>query len=285
MTVKRDPNAVQVNGALIFVRDPNAASASLYSKWRRVDGLASVTLPAEAGSATETALMDGSVSFANPAGAGNISGAIGALNPGPIHQYLENKARLGDQMQFSIIRPASNVETLFNLGSTAFEIVGDTAAERNRIKIPTSHQPEVKRSVRSGMIVTVDADSAEGAATIPTSVANFLNTSVVASNALWQGVMEVGEDGEWVDVAPGFHGSSSISSTANMGEIVFRNPGRSYINVTGTMNQWDRGDYQTGGAITSNFQIVPSVSLPTVTVEHRLESEFTYTSDGGWTLA
>ena len=281
MTIKRDPNAIQVNNSLVFVKDPDAATGDLFNDWRRFGGLGSFTLPAEAGSTTETALIDGSIAFANVAGVGNISGAVGALNAGPVHRFMEDKARSGGQVQMSIVRPATAVIQLvgFPAGNGA---VVDVSDNTNRVDIPADLRSSVVGSVLEGMITAWDADAANaGAATLPSTVAPFQGATSAANDANWQGILEVQEDGEWFDTAPGYSADQEAAQ-ANQGVLSIRNPGRSYTSITGSVNQFDRGDNQAGGGISSNFQIVPNAQLPLVTVEYRLVSAILgqYATDG-----
>ena len=314
MALKRDPNAIQVNGALFLVKDPEASSDDLFNDWRRLGGLGSFTLPAEAGSTTETALMDGAISFANVAGVGNISGAVGALNAGPVHDFMEDKASSGGQVQVAIIRPATKIASYIEvaLGDLpagvgapflAFEagefvhspasppVVNEWAGMFKRVRIPSEHREAVKAAVRSGMVLFLtpdDGDStadAETAASAANGVASYRGVRTVANDGLWHGVLEVSEEGEWVEVAPGFSADIAVAGS-DMGAIVVRNPGRSYKNIIGAVNQWDRGDHQAGGGITSNFQIVPGSQLAGVSPEFRLETDIigSYETDGTFTV-
>ena len=100
-----------VNGAILQIRDPNK-STGLFSEYRRVPGLASFTLPAEAGSVNETALMDGTVAAAAFKGVGTITGAVGALGVHPAHLFMEEKALDGTDIQANIVRLAVVVKKI-----------------------------------------------------------------------------------------------------------------------------------------------------------------------------
>ena len=285
MTIKQDPNAIQANGSLVFVRDPSV-STGIFSKWRRMGGLGNFTLPAETGSVTETALLDGSISFANVAGAGNVSGVVGALNAGPVHDFMEYKKRNGEDIQLALIRPAEGVAKLLRIAAAT--VLVDVSVSRNRINIPAAHQQTVKDSVLEGHIVAyrlADDSGTEPGDTI--LVAPFRAGEGFASttegqtaklaalgphDTKWHGIVEVAENGGWIDVAPEFGAAADIAVTGGKtGELIVRNPGRSYIPILGSVNQWDLGDVQAGAATVGNMQIALRGIAPEVRVERRLK--------------
>ena len=283
MAVKKDPNAIQVNGALVFVKDPSASAGELFNSWRRLSGLGSFTMPAEAGSVTDTPGIDGSISFANVAGVGNISGTIIALNAGIVHRFLEGRAKSGEAIQMSLIRPSVKVDTYTGItaatGATAL-----AAAGSGRIAVPAGIQSRVKADVREGMIIGLWLDSKEPPATgataagtpddEPDNATDFIDydasTVVAADDKKWRTILEVADDGSWIDVAPSFS-AEQASAASEYVSILIRNPGRTFRNLHGTVNQFDRGDAQTGGGISSNLQFVPSAALAVASVEQRLK--------------
>lgn len=299
MAPRKDPNAIEVSGALFFVRDPNL-STGFFSKWRRFDGLGSFTLPAEAGSTTETALIDGSISFAAPAGVGNISGTVGALNAGPVHEFMENKARNAGSVQVAIVRPAIIIATFGpHAADTKFVVSGTDpnkwipAAEKGD---GARNLPQVRnvvlQQVRTGHILALDpnAESKEGFMA-PGVVAKYREAATADTQGQWQGIAEVESDGSEITIVPGALVSSPASAATDdignaavdQGVWQVRNPGRAYLGIVCSVNQFDRGDAQAGGAITSNVQLVPNAALPDVTVEHRLEADLlAYTPNGGY---
>ena len=279
MAIRKDPNAIQVNGALVFIKDPSAAIAAagvsppVFLQWRRLPGLGSFTMPAEAGSVTDTPGLDGSISFANVAGVGNISGTIIALNAGIVHRFMEGRAKSGEAIQMSLIRPAVEVDVYKAIAPVTLV----AAAAPGRIVVPTAAlQKKVKADVREGMIIGIVADevAAAAAGTIPGNKTDFIENDyngVLAGtdDVKWRTILEVADDGSWIDVAPNFSAVQTVA-TSKTGLIAIRNPGRTFHNLHGTVNQFDRGDAQAGGGISSNLQFVPSSSPDVAAVEQRL---------------
>ena len=276
MAIRKDPNAIQVNGALVFIKDPSAASGSLFDEWRRLSGLGSFTMPAEAGSVTDTPGIDGAVSFANVAGVGNISGTIIALNAGIVHRFMEGRAKSGEAIQMSLVRPAVKVESYDIAASgAAVNLVVGTAL--GRIVVPTSEQSKVKADVREGMIVGIWPDKSVTTGVSParlepkneTAVVDYDESAVAANDGHWRAILEVAADGSWIDVGLSFSAAQTVAD-GKTGQILIRNPGRTFHNLHGTVNQFDRGDAQAGGGISSNLQFVPSAALAVAAVEQRL---------------
>ena len=294
MTINKQPNAIQVNGALVFVRDPEAGANDLFANWRRLGGLGNFTLPSEAGSTTETALIDGSISFANVTGVGNISGAIPALNAGAVHEFMERKSIAGGQIQISLVRPAVKIAEYKAIAAATVL----AAADSGRIAVPDNHKSEVKSAVRAGQIVAIwlDESTASEEPGNATAVADALSAAAAANDALWQTVLEIYTDPDTdalsIDVAPGFSAAQTVGA-GETARLVVRNPGRTYHNVLGSVNQWDRGDNQAGGGISGNMQIVPNNQVPVFSTEQRLVGGTMgstggifdgYTRDGGFVL-
>ena len=278
MAIRKDPNAIQVNGALVFIKDPSATSG-LFSKWRRLPGLGSFTMPAEAGSVTDTPGIDGSISFANVAGVGNISGTIIALNAGVVHRFMEGRAKSGEAIVMSLIRPARGVEIYKEIAPATLV----AAAAAGRIVVPAGDlRKRVKADLREGMIVGIWPDNGLTPAantrdelTNTTPFIDYEETPTSANDGHWRTILEVAEDGAWIDVAPNFSTDQTVAASKK-GNIQIRQPGRTYHNIHGTVNQFDRGDAQAGGGISSNLQFIPSSSLDVAEVERRF--------DGGKTI-
>ena len=57
--------------AAVVIRDPSAEPGTPFSEWREIRGLEQFTLKPETGSVTETALLDGSISFVKDSDAGD----------------------------------------------------------------------------------------------------------------------------------------------------------------------------------------------------------------------
>ena len=292
MAIRKDPNAIQVNGALVFIKDPSAAKGSLFDKWRRLSGLGSFTLPAEAGSVTDTPGIDGSISFANVAGVGNISGTIIALNAGIVHRFMESRAKSGEAIQMSLVRPAVRVDSYEGIAAAVAIVAVNTGTGVNlvvnqgRIVVPQAFRKRVAADVREGMIVGIALDEeSTTAGDVPNNVTDVLDyddESIAGNDRKWRTILEVSTKGDWIDVAPNFSGVQAVTASKT-GSIQIRNPGRTFQNLHGTVNQFDRGDAQAGGGISSNLQFVPSSALDVAAVEQRLVGEGTVASaaDGG----
>ena len=266
MALNRAPLGIVVNGAYMQVRDPNAADGAFMKEYRTVPGLGNFTLPAEAGSTNETALMDGVVGAAAFKGVGTITGAVGALGVHPTHLFLEEKSLDGTEFQMNIIRLAVNVQTI-NFPKAAFDLV-DASTDKYVINIPAGQRDAVKSSVRMGTLVALADPAANPTEQTGNTVVDYAAAASSANDKLWQVVWAVEDDGSKVYVAPGFSSDKS-TSTSNASILQIRNPGRSYQNILGTCSQWDAGDYQNGQNVAGNLTFQPSVQLARVAVEAR----------------
>ena len=254
------------------VQDPNASSGAFMATYRTVPGLGSFTLPAEAGSTNETALMDGTVAAAAFAGVGTITGTIGALGVHPTHLFLEEAKLDGRTVQMNIIRLAVNVQDLILPGSNgARGTYVDVSASANRINIPASLRNTVRSAVRQGCLIALGAGGAGTPGKQSSNTVVDYNAAVAAANdRLWKLCYEVAADGSYIDVTPGFSADQMVQNNQSA-RLEVRNPGRTYAAILGTVNQWDAGDYQNGQNVAGNITFTPSSALTRVQVEARIE--------------
>ena len=258
MAIKRQPTSIVVNGAYLQVKDPNAGATALFGKYRTVPGLGAFTLPAETGAVNETPLMDGTIGAAQFKGVGTITGAVGALGAHPTHQFLEDASLSGAQIQINIIRLATQVGVQAP-GSNAV-----AAGTLRRIAITgAAARAWVKNNVLQGHLVAIDMDGEIA----PTAVVSYKAAAASGTDEHFMAVMAVDGEGRYVDVAPGF---SAAKATTGSSRLIVRNPGRSYTDITGVVNQWDAGDFQGGSNVSGNLTFTPTVALPAATPEFRL---------------
>ena len=268
MARKRDPIGITVNGAHLFVKDPNAAAAAFWGSFRRVPGLGSFTLPAEAGSVNEIALMDGTVAAAQARGVGTITGTIGALGAHPTHLFMEGRAGNQSPVQISIIRTAVGAgERELAVGADVTAPVGANGSSLIVIG-DGGIQAWVNNSVRAGHLIAYSSDTSAGMVTMPTDVFRSYDGSTLAAEGDWQTVMDVKDGGTEILVSPGFEVAVAVIA-GEPGMLWLRNPGRSYQEIVGVVNQWDAGDFQNGSVVSGNMSFTPSAALPVVTPEHR----------------
>ena len=292
MALNRAPTAIQVNGAALLVRDPEV-TAGLFTKYQRVPGFASFTLPDETGSTNETQLMDGSVAFAQIAGVGTISGSIGALTGHATHRFLAGKRRGGGNVTVTIVRPAvtiidgkgmgaSNAADTHPPGSTTALIV---AANGTAYTLPASAVVQI----REGHIIGLDAGKTGAqAGTMEGYIGYDVDDDDVAAtdDKKYRSVLRVnaGASATKIEVevkhVTGIP-AQSTSNTENRFDV--RSPGFIYQDIICTVNGFGDGDFQAGGALASNLSLQPAAALPTGAVETRLLSEFGTSFDGVFT--
>ncbi len=262
MALNRAPVGIQVNGAALLVKDPDVSSG-LFSKWQRVPGLASFTLPDETGSTNETQLMDGSIAFAQIAGVGTITGSIGAITGHVTHQLLAAKRRSGGNLNITIVRPAIAVAN--GQISTSAKI-GEAADGGKSIVTLTS---TIVRSIKEGMLIAVTPTAGSPGST------GYTAYNAAASSANDPKFMEIVQvdDGGKVSVAPGFSVDIPNSAAVN-NKYVVRQAGILYEDIVCSVSGFGDGDFQSGSAVSANVAFQPSSALPAFLPEWRIQSEF-----------
>jgi len=269
MAQNRSPLGITVNGALLQVRDPNAKSGAWFQTYRRVPGLGSFTLPAEAGTTNETALMDGTVGAAAFKGVGTITGAIGALGVHATHLFLEERSLNGEDIQVNIIRLATKVKDILIAKGGSVDVV-DVSEDKSKIIVPSANRDDVKSSVRAGCLILLGAPASSPAALDKDSVVDYDDAVSGANDLNWQVCQEVEDDGSEIIVAPGFSADKATTSSNGI-MLQVRNPGRTYTDILCTVNQFDAGDFQNASNVAGNISLTPSVALPRVRVEGRID--------------
>ena len=271
MTENRAPRGVVVNGAFLFVKTA-AGEANLFQNWQRVTGLSSFTLPAEVGGTTETQLMDGVIAAAAIAGVGTITGAIGGRGVHVSQLYMEERKLDGGAVAISILK-AAVIRSGISMGGESHTLV-DTGA-KSIIEIPSSHRAAVLANVRAGDLVALGAQVAsQTLADSAATPANFLDWKADPADAGWRGVVAVASDGAYIHVAPDFDASSALSIANNQYRRLFiRTPGVKWVDLIGTVNGFDSGDFQNGQQLAGNFSFAPNDALTRVTPEFRALSQ------------
>ena len=264
MALQRSPTSIQVNGAALLVKDPTADDG-LFSTWQRVPGLASFTLPDETGATTETQLMDGSISFAQIAGVGTITGSIGAVTGHPTHRFLADKRRSGGTVTIAIIRPSpGNVFEAIDNAASAAAIVSD--AGYSVISVVDDNTSgsiaAVKAGVREGTLVALHTGAPAGYA--------LYGDAAVATMAKWQSVVRIDADSGKFWVSPGVSSAIAAASGTN---LYARRPGVLFDNISCTVNGFGDGDFQAGGAMNANVSFAPGEALPALTPYTKVLSE------------
>ena len=250
MPLNRLPTATQVNGSALLVKDPDK-TAGLFSKYQRVPGLASFTLPDETGSTTATQLMDGSVEFAQIAGVGTITGSLGSVSGHATHTLLAEKRRSGGSVTVAIVRPA------ILIGDAAGQVGGDIAVAINGtagFSVVTvtgaGGMAIIKNLIREGRLV-------------------LIKSSAPASGDSWHGVLKVNDDGGKFSIDPG----GAVIAKASGTSLYVRQAGYVLSGVNCTVNGFGDGDFQAGSAIAANLSLSPSEALPVRTRDPRLLAE------------
>lgn len=255
---QRQPRGIIVNGAYLFVKDPNAAAGKLFSAWQRVTGLSSFTLPAEVGGTNETQLQDGVLATAQLAGVGTITGAIGGRGLHVSHRFMEARKADGEAANIAIVKPClARAAIIFATGTVVADPSSDAKLGRI-IEVPTANRADVRRRVRAGDLVAIagaDADTAVDAAgaLAPTNVLDYDGAQAAAG---WQYVVYVERDGSFIDVAPGFGAALTIASSKYRAMYI-RTPGLKSLDIAGVINGFDGGDWQNGQFVAGNFTFTP----------------------------
>ena len=273
MALKRSPAAIVVNGAYLRVRDPSGENA-LFKDYVTVPGMSSWTMPAESGNVTETALMDGSVAAPQFKGVGTITGVIGALGGHPAHQFLEAASISQNDVQIEIIKEAVAVaDIVLGASGESTSIVKSGALDVVAID-DSAAAAEVKQNVLWGHIIAVasgdadDADKAKAAAAPATLIAYSADAS---DSAGYRVVTAVEDDGKKIHFAPAYS-SAVTTASGKFRNVSVRNPGKRWSNITCKVNQFDQGDFQGGGVLSSNVTFTPSTTVQAAIVEHRLSA-------------
>ena len=282
---KRQPMAVEVNGAYLFVKDPSPSSGDLFTNYQRVTGLSSFTLPAEVGGANEIQLMDGTVQFASRKGVGTITGALGSLDSHVAQRFLEDASLSGDTVQVAIVRLAEPVGDI--------EIAGVTTDRPNLVDMGRAqafalpvYQGKIKNLVLAGHLFGIEgavhATDVKPVQPTSASVAGYRATAVSADDALWQSVVSVEDDGARIIIAPGYSADITLTN-GEFRSIFFRRPGAMWADISVKVSGFDAGDFQQGSAVASNITLTPSGPVPAKTPEHRLTLAQSAT-DGSYTV-
>lgn len=274
MPVNRRPTGVQVNNAFLFVRDANATGE--LSKYKRVPGLGSFTLPAETGSSNEIVTMDGNIAYAQIAGVGTVTGAIPAFGAHPTHQMMQDKKGDGTQLTMSIIRLGSAITEIGDIASSTMLVA---ASALRTIDVPAGNRAEVLQSIRAGMIVAVQLDDSgtdpgDANPVVPYNKA----TPVSADDDDWRIIDDIEDDGSKIYVTPAFSAAQTVGG-GDTASLFFRNPGIAYEDKVGTITQMDAGDFQAGSSVASNFTFQPALDIGTAAVMGRIALDATKYED------
>ena len=253
MSRNRQPVGTQVNGAALLVKDPTIA-AGLFTKYQRVPGMSSWTLPDETGSTTEEQLMDGPIATSQVAGVGTITGNIGALGGHATHRFLATKRRGGGNVTVTIIRPALKREITAK---------GFCAADSTVIQIPAAHRAAVKASVREGNLIALANDVTDG-------IVTFTDTPEAGDDHKWRPVLAVKEDGSEIHVEAVIKSAILVGAAES---IQLLTAGILYEGITATVNGFGDGDFQAGGSISANLSFSPAEALPVQRPEWRVAGD------------
>lgn len=275
--LKRTPNAIVVNGAYLRVKDPSAAAGSFFGTYVTVPGLANFTMPAEAGATTDTALMDGSISAPQFAGVGTITGSIGARTAHPAHQFLEQRKIDQEDITIEILKHAVPVVSV-DVAAAGSIVDGGGLDE---LVLATLGADRARQNILNGHIVHVwasDDIAADGPDDGGRSFLLYGAAATAENDKQWRSIPSVVLDDAGapmgVKVVP--HFSAAIAVPGNKsGRITVRNGGLRWTDLNVKVNQFDQGDFQAGGNVSSNVTFTPSVSVPAAIVEHRLDTGIT----------
>lgn len=265
MADKREPVGQAVNGAYLFVKDPEATSG-LFEHYQRVSGLSSFTLPAEVGGTNEIQLMDGVIAFASRKGVGTVTGVLGARTAHPAQQFMEQRSLDGRKVEIAMVKLASGVLKLEAEAAAAVAVAGVGGYKIDLSGVLAGWRTQVKNTIKAAHAVAILPDL-DALSDSPKGVAVFDAAQATANDALFQVIQSVEEDGSEMYVSPGFVAARGSAATKKLG-IFFINPGLYWTNVLGTVNGFDAGDFQQGSAVSGNFTFTPE-SMPRGTATAR----------------
>ena len=259
MAENRSPSGILVNGVVVRVKDPNAASGALFSDWVRVPGLTSVTLPDEVGATTDAPQLDGTLSAAAYSGVGQIVAPIGGLSVHASHQWLYARKLDQKQILMDIIKPASGLVIITEEGKVAAMghdiVIADPAAKRS-----------VANVVKAGMLVYL-------ATAVPPNDVGFINydvTAVAGDQTKFRIVHRVEKDGSKIVVWPYYH-AEIVKAAGN--QLAIRHPGKHWADISGVVNGFGSGDLQNASNLSGNLTFAPQSVLADAVPEHRLEKD------------
>lgn len=258
MAGKTKPNSVLVTGLRVFVKDPNAAAGTYFTKWRRITGSASMTMPDEAPTTTDTPLIDGSISAVGFGGIGTIVMPIGALTSGLTHRFLAAFRRTKKSVLVRVGRPAVKVFDIDDAASVAAADAGESV-----ITIKAANRTSVRNLALVDQFAAVAAaDPAATGDANPTVAANgeaLLDYTEDADDGKFMAIGEVAENGQTLNVVPGVSSAIAVGSEEH---LWVRNPGIFWDSIECQVAQFGDSDWQAGGHAAGNLVLQPTSELP-----------------------
>ena len=256
----RKPSGILVNGVSVFIQDPNAAANGLFTKFIRIPGVGSITLPDEAAPSTDTPTVDGSIGAVGFAPIGTIAIPLPALSEHPVHKELERLKEAAATVTVSVRKPATKkfaIKDLVAAGGVAVAANG-----RSAVTIATTVlQARVKALIREGFYVAfagATADALVAADPDPGVVVGYLAAGPAADNEGFQAVLTVNEDGTEFEVSPGYAGKNTDAAV----HAFFRQPGKEWLDIECLVGQMAPGDFQAGANVAGNLVLSPTLGLP-----------------------
>ena len=246
----RKPSGILVNGVGVWVRDPNAATGSVFATYQRVPGVGSITLPDEAAPQNDIVTIDGTVGAAGFSGVGTATIPLPVLGQHPAHRFLAATRRSGAAIQVRIVKEAIGVFT----GTDVLEDAGtvDTGSSESGIAIAAAVRSSVVNSAREGMFVALSNTAPSGV----TGTA-YDATPSAATDAAYKPVLNIADDGSVINVAPDF--STDYATPLNLHVI---QPGLRWDNIQCQVAQMGDGDFQSASVAAGNLVLRPNAELP-----------------------
>ena len=250
MARERVPGGISSVEMRVFVKDPDAASGSLFANYIAVPGVGGVTLPAEESPSTDEVMLEGvgqATGFSSP---GTITVPLPRLTQHPAHRLLIGKHDGGGNIQVALYRAAVGVARVEGAADAAKAFSADLAdasfAGGSRITSPV-----ISKSVRPGHYVILE-DASPGMVPAET-IADAKGLA-----AEWQAVVSVASDFATIDVSPGY--MPLVPAAADQGLIV-RQPGLEYEDLLCTVGTMGRGEASGSASLSSSLVLRPDSGL------------------------
>ena len=270
MANNKNPDRILVNGSVVMIKDPSAASGPLHD-WLRFPGLSGVTMPSEAASVTETPLLDGIVTVPARTPVGTINAPVGGLSADITHQFLEERKVSQEPILFRVVQPAV---AIFNA-----EVAANTslvkAAAFDRVDPDGVTGLKKKKNILRSHYIAITKDV--GAADINGDTA-VLKYDADADVVGWRIIWAADDESGIFRVAPNFGNAVVSVAAAKTGKVLIRRAGLEWTDIECTVTQFDGGDMQADNIVTSNLTLTPTNIVPPRGINIKTEDELNITN-------
>ena len=270
MAKKRQPNKMDAIGVGVWIKDPAAATGSLFKKYVRVPGLGAFTGADPDQPTTASVGLDGAVQSAGFGEPGTITAPIAMKGQHPAHRFLAQKRRDKKPILVAWRRPARNV--IFGGATTSTNKLG---ALMSGVAEPTGTLGKIlARQLIEGRLISIGNAAALTATTqaglgfvdygVTPETADQLKFRVIVDVTVVNGLVTE------FTVAPGF--KTDVAGAAGKFYSIL-DPGTKVIDVEASVTGYPDGDFQAGAVVTGNLTLAPSLDVPVDSVDIDIDED------------